>query len=423
MEDVIYKVLWVDDDPNIVEGYRIAAGNRNIVLLHALHWADAQIILEKEFDELTAIILDANCKWDEKSSIYGNFLRDVLSQLNKRQGKADRYIPWYILSAGTMDKFDDVIDHVVDRERKELELEWGTTLYFKDQIKSAGKNNLLFDNIRKVGDKRSSNIILYRHRSAFRYLGDGSYFSSEARLIMLKVLSAMYYPEENLGYTYAGNPIRKVVEYMFRGANKWGLLPNEFFDDLGNVNLWDSMQYLFGQNPSYIHLRFGNQGTKKDYSDYDSILPVTCLNLFKGILNFLNVDSHTKPKEDNEPYTISVPAKDLFFGYALQILYLISYMGNYIDTHQDVKANLAKVTKLKAMPKDADVEELLSTYKNYIGVISQDNAGNYFIDKCILPYKSYHPIGAKAIITKVDMNDKPNKDTYPVFAVKFDLLT
>ena len=90
MEDAIYKVLWVDDDPNIVEGYRLAAGKRNIILLHALHWADAQVILEKEFDELTAIILDANCKWDSKSSIYGDFLRDVLSQLNKRQGKADR---------------------------------------------------------------------------------------------------------------------------------------------------------------------------------------------------------------------------------------------------------------------------------------------------------------------------------------------
>ena len=242
MEDAIYKVLWVDDDPNIVEGYRLAAGKRNIILLHALHWADAQVILEKEFDELTAIILDANCKWDAKSSIYGDFLRDVLSQLNKRQGKADKYIPWYILSAGTMEKFDEVVGHAIDRERKEMEPEWGQTLYLKDQIRSAGKNNPLFDNIRKVGDRRSNNIILYRHRSAFRYLGDGSYFSAEARHIMLKVLSAMYYPEENLGYTYAGNPIRKVIEYMFRGANKWGLLPNDFFDDLGNVNIWDSMQ-------------------------------------------------------------------------------------------------------------------------------------------------------------------------------------
>ena len=195
MEDAIYKVLWVDDDPNIVEGYRLAAGKRNIILLHALHWADAQVILEKEFDELTAIILDANCKWDAKSSIYGDFLRDVLSQLNKRQGKADRYIPWYILSAGTMEKFDEVVGHAIDRERKEMEPEWGQTLYLKDQIKSAGKNNPLFDNIRMVGSRRSSNIILYRHRSAFQYLGDGSYFSSEARHIMLKVLSAMYYPE------------------------------------------------------------------------------------------------------------------------------------------------------------------------------------------------------------------------------------
>ena len=422
MEDAIYKVLWVDDDPNIVEGYRLAAGKRNIILLHALHWADAQVILEKEFDELTAIILDANCKWDSKSSISGDFLRDVLSQLNKRQGKADRYIPWYILSAGTMEKFDEVVGHAIDRERKEMEPEWGQTLYLKDQIQSSGKNNLLFDNIRKVGAKRSSNIILYRHHSAFRYLGDGSYFSSEARHIMLKVFSAMYYPEENLGYTYAGNPIRKVIEYMFRGANKWGLLPNEFFDDFGNVNIWESMQYLFGQNPSYIPLRFGNQGTKKDYSDYDSVLPIPCLNLFKGILNFLNVDSHTKPTEDNEPYKINVPSKDLFFGYALQILYLISYLGNYIDSHQDVKANQAKATKLESEVKDSRGDDLLAKYKNFTGTICQDASGNYHIDKCLLSYNGYHPVGKRATITKVDWNTKQSKDIYPLFAVYIDVL-
>lgn len=422
MDDAIYKVLWVDDDPNIVEGYRLAAGKRNIILLHALHWADAQVILEREFDELTAIILDANCKWDAKSSIYGEFLRDVLSQLNKRQGRADKYIPWYILSAGTMEKFDEVVGHAIDRERKEMEPEWGQTLYLKDQIKSAGKNNPLFDNIRKVGARRSNNIILYRHRSAFRYLGDGSYFSAEARHIMLKVLSAMYYPEENLGYTYAGNPIRKVIEYMFRGANKWGLLPNDFFDDLGNVNIWDSMQYLFGQNPNNIPIRFGNIGTKKDYSDYDSVLPVSCLNLFKGILNFLNVDSHTKPVEDNEPYTINVPAKDLFFGYAMQILYLISYLGNYIDSHQDVKANLAKATKLETGVKEARGDDLLAKYKNFTGTICQDSLGNYHIDKCLLSYNGYHPVGKQATITKVDWNTKQSKDLYPLFAVYIDVL-
>ena len=261
-----------------------------------------------------------------------------------------------------------------------------------------------------VGDKKSSNIILFRYRAAFQYLGDGSHFAPEARSIMLKVLSAMYYPEENIGFIYAGNPIRKVIEYMFRGANKWGLLPNDFFDDLGNINIWDSMQYLFGQNPNNIPIRFGSAGIKKDYSDYDSVLPVSCLNLFKGILNFLNVDSHTKPSSDNEPYTISVPAKDLFFGYALQILYLISYLGNYIDAHQDVKANLSMANNL------------LSKYRNYTGTIRQDSSGNFYVDDCLLSFNSFHPVGRKATIIKAIMNEKPTKNLYPLFALKFELV-
>jgi uncharacterized protein YggL (DUF469 family) len=50
---------------------------------------------------------------------------------------------------------------------------------------------------------------------------------------MLKMLSALYYPEENLNFVYEGNPLRKVLEYIFHIANKYGLLPDDCIEANG----------------------------------------------------------------------------------------------------------------------------------------------------------------------------------------------
>ena len=107
MSDAVYKVLWVDDQKEIVQGYQVLAALRNIQLIHFESWTDALPTLEKDFAELTAIVLDANCKWKTSDmELSEGFLGDVLSDLQKMFGDRHREIPWYILSAGTMTNFN-----------------------------------------------------------------------------------------------------------------------------------------------------------------------------------------------------------------------------------------------------------------------------------------------------------------------------
>ena len=341
MEATIYKVLWVDDQEEIVAGYQFQAGLRNIQLIHKADWASAKEILEKEFDELTAIILDAHCKLDAKSLAFEFFLGQAAADLQVAFGKKQKLIPWYVLSNGTMNNFDSVIGMINSSARQQLEPEWGKVLYIKDQITKDKENNELFNNIRKVGDTREYNLILARHSDCFHYVGTDKLIGGDARKILLKALAAHYYPEKNLGYEFAGNPIRKVVEYMFRSALKYGLIPDELLDN-GKICIWYSMQYLCGRDTTF-GVRYGTKGVRDDYSDYDSVLPTSCNELFKGLLNFVNVDSHTKDNEDEGPFKINVDTQSLFFGYLFQLLYLITYFGKFIDSHQDIEANKAMV--------------------------------------------------------------------------------
>lgn len=67
--DVIYKVLWVDDQTlengettSFYIGFQGIADNYNIELVPFDNWEEAEHSLRKDFDEYSAVILDANCK-------------------------------------------------------------------------------------------------------------------------------------------------------------------------------------------------------------------------------------------------------------------------------------------------------------------------------------------------------------------------
>lgn len=433
MEKIIYKVLWIDDQLEIVQGYQLLAGLRNIRLIHFENWRDAQPTLEREFGELTAIILDANCKLDASQQAPSErFLGNVLSSLMKMFGDRHREIPWYILSAGTMTNFDTITNVLISEDRRSREVDWGETVYYKDKIASQKEQNALFENIIRTGNSQSNNIVLYRHRSAFEYMGQDALISDDARKIMLKALAVLYYPEENINYEFAGNPIRKVVEYMLKAALKNGLLTNDFLDKKGFVIIWDSMQYLCGMEPTNVPFRFGKKGSKKDYSDNESILPTTCYNTFRGLLNYVNVDSHTLGEEDDSPYKIDTASKDLFFGYVLFLCHIITCFGKYVEQHPNLEENKAKRTPIPDKKPSNEPQEAKSTIEFVKRVAPEEFIGQQF---SILQEKTFKFAGACKISPEIKVNHLarvrieevvPNTDKdkakYPYIATKITIL-
>lgn len=354
MSDITYKVLWVDDDESIVRSTILNAEDYNIELDHHTNWQDAEQVLRKNFHDYSAVILDANCKISRESLEQEEFITAVLPSLLTLFGEKRQYIPWYILSAGTMSNFENIVKGA-KYQHSGHESEWGDMLYLKDALDDSPQSpNKLFENIQRVAMDMSSNIVLYRHADVFKYLGEGKLIDERARKIMLKMLSALYYPEENIKYEYAGNPLRKVVEYIFRSARRQGLLAEECFDKDDHIQLLDASRYMGGLNTNYYEgrtlkgqIRWGNPG--KDGAEGDSVFTRDIAMIVKNTLNYSSSDSHT---DENEPYFIDEDNKECFFAYVMQLCHLIKWYGKYTGEHPDVQENKAMKQVLPAKEKE-----------------------------------------------------------------------
>lgn len=344
-----YKVLWVDDDETIVFSTKLDAEDYNLELVHFSNWEEAEISLRKNFDEYSAIILDAYCKINKNSLEQEEFITAVLPSLSTLFGEKRRSIPWFLLSAGTMSTFNNVVTGAKYQHSKHEE-EWGNMLYLKDAPDEDEHNSsFLFQTIQRIAKNQSFNVVLFRHREVFSYMGNDKLIDSRARKLMLRMLSALYYPEENIKYEFEGNPLRKVVEYVFRAARKMGLLTTRVFDNSDHIILLDASRYLAGWNINIYkgrktigQARWGNSGSGGDGAKGDSVFPSDIAMIVKNIINYSSSDSHT---EEDEPFFIDEANKEVFFGYVMQLCHIIRWFGKYVEINSDV-------TKNKSMQKE-----------------------------------------------------------------------
>ena len=126
---IIYKVLWVDDEDAIVLGTQQNADEYGIELDRYSNWQDAEVALRTKFEDYSAIILDANCKLSQDKNITGTFINVVLHAIGQICGEKQKFIPWYILSAGTAENFSFTISGA---EQSHNTKEWGQMWYKKD---------------------------------------------------------------------------------------------------------------------------------------------------------------------------------------------------------------------------------------------------------------------------------------------------
>ena len=422
-ENIIYRVLWVDDQnkdeednlTDFYEGWQLKAGNYDIELVPFDNWEEAEYTLRKDFDNYSAIILDAFCKYHKNDIEQELFIFKVLPRLIKLFEEKKRLIPWYILSEGTMSNYSQMMEganfHHIPHEE-----EWGRMDYIKSAPSDDEKNfQYLFKNIIRVADKQPYNIVLFRHIDVFKYLGKDKLIDSQARNILLEMLSSLYTPDHNGKISYNGNPLRKVMEYVFRAAYKVGLLPQECIERDDQINLLESNRYMSGMNTRHSHLRYGMAGTGFEGGGGDTIFPEYMGHITKAIIAFGSIDSHTNEAFpytiDDKDLSLTENEKELFFSYVLQLCHIIKFFGNFVEEHPEIEVN-------KAMKKVIDViSARASDYEGYEGVIQQDSGNNYYCEKCILSYSAAkNHLGKKVKLYDVKENTKRTKTQYPLFA-------
>ena len=410
-EVVNYKVLWVDDDEDLIESFPLYVGEKhNIEIVPATNWEDAEQKLRQNFKEYSAIILDAFCKIKKSDKVPSNlFLGHVAPRLSMIFGEKQAFIPWYVLSAGTMDHFDIIRDIIETEERKQMQPLWGEMLYMKEQdtqLEESKNVEKLLNNIKKIAAEKPINKVLLRHADVFKYLGKEDFVDyAKSRTYILKMLSALYNPEENLNYEYEENPLRHVVEYLFRTANECGLLPDDCFDDKDHVVLLDSSRFMAGmtircfdppKKTTVNHFKRLRPGTTPVFSEMDA-------EAVRDILNFSNSGSHTSK---NDPYVIDKDKKEIFFGYVLLLCHVIKSFGKFLELHPDKEANLASIEKIDAPAKGDSAKVTLSPDKKVA----------LFNSKCKLSASFISREGEIVEIKEVDVNNGNDSDAYPLFA-------
>lgn len=430
-DKVFYKVLLVDDNKALGASLQPQAEQYCLDLQQCECWEDAKLLLsnKKGFLEWDAIILDARCvdKKGNPADLY--FLQTALRDINVFCERYNSKIPWYVLTAGGKEDFEFVMEGVrrIPRDEKV----WGKMLYFKDKpCDEDGKDDIdyLFENIQRTAPLRTRNKIKHQYSALFEVM-KSCQFEPESEEIMISVLSALHFPEENKGFdpVLYYNRLRQMVEYLFRAANKIGLLPDYFIEG-GKVNLQGSSLYLDdkpftpSKDSTILSIRYGEEGERVFHKNIAGIV--------KNVLSVMSHHSHTIEidKEDEEEllaYYLETRSPNLLFGYALQLCEVIIWFGNYAKSHNDREANLAKCKVVKKETSEQEQKPIIEEYEGKTSLLEQDEKGNLHCGYCLVSYKqNQDKIGRMVLLKNVveNKNSGELKKMYPLYASKIELV-
>lgn len=396
--DKIYRVLWIEDDPGVVSSYKETASSVGIDFIQYEDWESASKYMNQYFDEIDAIILDAHCKIKKGDTVANDdFLHIAVVEMLLYFAKFHTVRPWYILSAGTMQRFDKVTS-VISSYRRAYEEEWGEMIYtktdpeafandFADPIeamdKSANETDLL-NQIIKVCSAHVHNIALARHRDTLQFLGSQAVIKGNARNFLLHLLGALYEPQRYVGFKFYGNPIRRIFECIVNAGVELGILPTEVMPG-GNVKCMEASRFLCGENPIDLPYRYG--------FPYERILDVAESSMLITILTSTNVGSHESAVDYAEnDVTLSDDNRDEYAGCTLLMCRIIKAFGKYSESHKNREQNIAKWVRNP------------NTIEGHRGILCQ-SGNEWFVDDCLISNpRNYFSEGEEIELNEIVFN-------------------
>ena len=388
-----YEVIWIDDEWERMDAFKEECEVIHQIYLHPFPTQKAGM---DEFDKnpkkWDAIILDAKL---EKDGVGVTGLREAVTHIN--QVSLSHKIPYFI-STGQPDlmgneTFEQAFGKYYIKERDDQKL-------IEDIKMAAGKSS------------RFQTKTIYLDAIEQLQSFDDAWCCEK----ILDILEAMHFPEKSIDPLLYYNPLRQTLEYIFRKANRAGVIPDEFIGkEKDDVNLNQFVQFLSGGNADWIGIRFG--GAK------ESVVPVHIKNMMFQILNLGNINSHSRTLDDEEQKRLGAYFKEnvcntryLIFSLALQICEIGIFMGKYIDTHKDSSEN-------KKQFKTFGTVEPIGGNDSFC-VIRSKRPGR---ESCICISAKYasgkNLIGKKVVVLEESNNTNPStKEAYPYFSAKIQSL-
>jgi hypothetical protein len=340
----MYKILWIDDDLTANEAVLDEAHLHQIELIHFEYSKAGTEYLNKHLHEIDGVILDAKVKdlsSDELPSLKG--LQRSVNHLSS----LSRQIP-YCIFTGQKDlqdnkTFDDI--------------------YFQVKIFRKGLDNeKMFAYLKEEADKQEFTQIRKDYKDVFDVLTD-DYTHSECAELMMNILRGVRNPSAEFNDKLYFTEIRKILEWLFRNANKRGLLHDKCIVD-GIVNLTESRSFMAG-----LPTRYNGVVCKKAH--FNKIVAIHTRN----ILLITGAGSHTTDPELDKninltAYRTIIQTPYLLYSLAFQLMDTLLWYKKYADDNPNIEAN-------KGLWSQVDIERW---YEGTLGPKNQSGWADFISD-------------------------------------------
>ena len=345
-----YQVLWIDDDAEKQDAFLDSAYLEGLDINYYKTSKQGMEELTSKIEQYDAVILDAmvfNESEDEKAGLTG--LHNSIKKINSLSER--KRIPYFIFS-GYIDK---------DEHSSAREMLADETIFIKSK-----DNQALFKAIKEAADKQEDTQIRHKYQRVFEVCSE-KYIGENAGSDLLKLFLNI----DNSIIDSHFNTLRKIVEDIFIGFNKYQLLPNEFITPSVAIN--ESSRFLSGKNHKGVLF------TEKGYQHKeDTHIPGQISTMLWNILNTTQDGSHRS--------TIDRHVKTLNTSYLMQsVLYqlldVIIWFKIHIDSNPKTENwSNTNVTEIVAQSNNKKGEVInFNIYKGFAFLKPEDGTDNIFI--------------------------------------------
>jgi len=382
-----YNVIWIDDewDTRGKPFIQLCEVKHKIHITPFKTRKDGMDFLIKDVRPWDAIILDAKA-YNESEDEIAN-LKGLYEAIKQIEGlKMKKSIPYFVLTRQPDLMDNDTFNELIG------------AFYKKDPD---GQNQLIAD-LKSAVDTSSRHRVKDLYKETIDALCQ---IDSNVCESILDIIEVMHFPASNPRFNYdeSFNSLRKILECIYKEANKWKIIPDECVDEIeGNVNINQCVQYLSGRNADVLGIRYGNSSER--------IVPKHIKDLMFSVQNLTNYLSHEYAKK------FVVKPKDLLFSLALQTCEIVLWLFDYLKEHQDIKENKEKCKTIGVIERIEGNDSICVIKSKRIG--REANiclSAKYANDKGL--------IGKKVVVIEEGLNKNPDtKGIYPYFAIKFQSL-
>ncbi|MCB0708923.1 MAG: hypothetical protein KDC15_05985 [Chitinophagaceae bacterium] len=302
MEDIVYNILWIDDEHESLAGTKGRAKRNGINLIPYKSLNNGMSELESNFPYYDGVLLDAKF-FENEDDIQGSEDTYNVHRAKERLLQLKKKFEVFILT-GQAEAYED----------KTFKKAF-TKVYKKG---SDDEIDRLFADIKLAAATQEDTQIRHAYKRVFdvcteKYIGE---LAGQDILNLLKVNDDLHI-DDNL------NAIRKIVEDLFTAFGKFRLLPLEFVTP--GVALNESSKFLAGKTAD------GTPFSEKGYQHLEEThLPPHIASSLRSLLSVTQAGSH-RSKIDLHVKTIKTPF--LFKSVLFQLLDVLTWFKVYADSN------------------------------------------------------------------------------------------